>query len=180
MADTITYSKEIYYTFRDDHGERKVVPVRNVWVAGEWKAPTYVEPALRLVDFNTNHSKVEDYIETTAPTQTISTTQHLFDFALDSFYYFDDYSRVTVPTQAISTTQHLIDFILDPTFEYLSYQKTAVPDQQMSTTHHLYDMRIYSTWSFEQVPNIISGSQPEPILRLIESNVNTCTIENLT
>jgi hypothetical protein len=30
------------------------------------------------------------------------------------------------------------------------------------------------------VPNIISGSQPEPILRLIESNVNTCTIENLT
>lgn len=82
MSDTITNAKEIYYSFRDEHGTRHVVPVRGVYVTGEWKPPLYMEPILRVIEFNTNSITIEDYIETEVDHEDMSSI-HLYDVGAD-------------------------------------------------------------------------------------------------
>ena len=118
MPDIINNAKEVYYSFRDDHGDRHMVPVRGVYVTGEYKPPSYIEPMLRLVSIKTTHPKIEEYTEV--------------------------------------SKSHTSD-----------------------TNHHLYDVDIDDYFQFTINPRTIKGSQPEPILRLVEVNINKCIVEDV-
>ena len=147
MPDIINNAKEVYYSFRDDHGDRHMVPVRGVYVTGEYKPPSYVEPMLRLVSIKTTHPKIEEYTEV-SKSHTSDTTQHLYDVDIDDVFRIDWYS-----SKSTSNTD--------------------------DTSHHLYDVDIDDYFQFTINPRTIKGSQPEPILRLVEVNINKCIVEDV-
>lgn len=179
MGNSLSYAKEVYYHFRDEHGEAKVVPVRGVYVTGEFKPPMYFEPILRLLEVNANHPTIEDYIETSY-TQTVSSSHHLYDMDLNTTFRVDEYTTGKIDDQKISTTHHLFDFDLDTTFHTEDFYTTSIPNQTMSTTHHLFDFDLDPTYSAIDYTRIIAGSQPEPMLRMIEFDTNTSTITDET
>ena len=149
MPDTISYAKEVYYAFRDEEtGTKQLVPVRGVYVTGEYKPPEYVEPILRVLEFKTNHPLIEDYIESSSRTKS-------------------------------GSSHHLYDIDLDATFVIEAYQSTNVPPQKEGSSHHLYDISVDPTYVISAKTKVIGGSQPEPILRMIEFNVSSATIEDV-
>lgn len=179
MADRLSNAKQVYYSFRDPTtGTIKIVPVRGVYVTGEWKPPSYIEPTLNLLHIKTNHSTIEDFTEKTeSPISTAS--HHLYDIDLDATFRIDLYTTDTAPNQMGTATHHLYDIDLDATFYIEEYQSTVAPNQIGTATHHLYDVDISNDIGTYTVhPKINAGSQPEPILRLIELNVSGVTIEN--
>ena len=178
MGNSLNYAKEIYYHFRDEHGESKVVPVRGVYVTGEFKPPAYFEPILRLVEVKTKPPLIEDYIETNL-THLSSTTHHLYDISINSAFTFDTYTQSSIPNQLHTTTHHLYDISIDPSFYTEDFWQESIPNQMHSTTHHLYDMNANTNYTYENYTSGQYGSQPEPLLRMIELNVNTSTVEDL-
>lgn len=179
MSDTISNAKEIYYSFRDEQGVRKLTPVRGVYVTGEWKPPMYMEPILQVLEFKTNKCLIQEYIETNK-TVTSDTSHHLYDVDIDSSFRIDVYSTATAPTQTHDTTHHLYDVDIDSRFHIDYYQTTNVPTQTHDTTHHLYDVEIDGSFQIVPKSTCIGGSFPEPILRVIEYNVTAVTIEDLS
>ena len=147
MPDIINNAKEVYYSFRDDRGDRHMVPVRGVYVTGEYKPPSYIEPMLRLVSIKTTHPMIEEYTEV-SKNHTSDTTHHLYDVDIDDIFRIDWYS-----SKSTSNTD--------------------------DTTHHLYDVDIDDYFQFTINPRTIKGSQPEPILRLVEVNINKCIVEDV-
>ena len=147
MPDIINNAKEVYYSFRDDHGDRHMVPVRGVYVTGEYKPPSYVEPMLRLVSIKTTHPKIEEYTEV-SKSHTSDTNHHLYDVDIDDVFRIDWYS-----SKSTSNTD--------------------------DTSNHLYDVDIDDYFQFTSNPRTIKGSQPEPILRLVEVNINKCIVEDV-
>ena len=147
MPDIINNAKEVYYSFRDDRGDRHMVPVRGVYVTGEYKPPSYIEPMLRLVSIKTTHPKIEEYTEV-SKSHTSDTTHHLYDVDIDDIFRIDWYS-----SKSTSNTD--------------------------DTTHHLYDVDVDDYFQFTINPRTIKGSQPEPILRLVEVNINKCIVEDV-
>ena len=179
MPDIISYAKEVYYAFRDEEtGTKQLVPVRGVYVTGEYKPPEYVEPILRLLEFKTNHPLIEDYIESSATTKSGS-SHHLYDIDLDATFVVEAYSQATAPTQKQGSSHHLYDINVDPTFVIEPYQSTTAPAQKQGSTHHLYDIIVDPTYVISVKTKVIGGSQPEPILRMIEFNVSSATIEDV-
>ena len=148
MPDIINNAKEVYYSFRDDRGDRHMVPVRGVYVTGEYKPPSYIEPMLRLVSIKTTHPKIEEYTEVTK-NHWSDTTNHLYDVDVDDIFRIDWYSSRTAPTQT------------------------------GDTNHHLYDVDVDDIFQFTINPKTTKGSQPEPILRLVEININKCIVEDV-
>lgn len=178
MSGTLTNAKEIYYSFREDRtGTRKVVPVRGVYVTGEWKPPTYIEPILRITEISANRATIADYIETNFP-NTSPTTQHLYDVMPSYTISTVQYTTNTMPTQYHrNTTQHLYDVMPSYSLRFEPFIQTTMPTQyHRNTTHHLYDISISGYPTSIPIPTTLAGSQPEPILRLIEVNVNSATI----
>lgn len=147
MPDIINNAKEVYYSFRDDHGDRHMVPVRGVYVTGEYKPPSYIEPMLRLVSIKTTHPTIEEYTEVTK-NHWSDTTNHLYDVDVDDIFKIDWYS-----SKSTSNTD--------------------------DTTNHLYDVDIDDAFQFTINPRTTKGSQPEPILRLVEININKCIVEDV-
>ena len=179
MPDTISYAKEVYYAFRDEEtGTKQLVPVRGVYVTGEYKPPEYVEPILRVLEFKTNHPLIEDYIESSSTTKSGS-SHHLYDIDLDATFRIDAYTQATAPPQKEGSSHHLYDIDLDATFVIEAYQSTNVPPQKEGSSHHLYDISVDPTYVISAKTKVIGGSQPEPILRMIEFNVSSATIEDV-
>lgn len=179
MPDIISYAKEVYYAFRDEEtGTKQLVPVRGVYVTGEYKPPEYVEPILRLLEFKTNHPLIEDYIETSATTKSGS-SHHLYDIDLDATFVVEAYTQATAPAQKQGSSHHLYDINVDATFVIEPYQSTTTPPQKHGSTHHLYDIIVDPTCVISVKTTVIGGSQPEPILRMIEFNVSSATIEDV-
>lgn len=178
MGNSLNYAKEVYYHFRNEHGEAKVVPVRGVYVTEEFKPPMYFEPILRLHEVNTNHCTIEDYIETTIK-QTVPTSHHLYDMSFYATYRMTSYTQASIPNQRITTTHHLYDMSFYPTFSIYEYTQQKLPNQVTPTTHHLYDMTFMHSNNVRFHTKVSMGSQPEPLIRLIELDVGTSTIEDL-
>lgn len=179
MSDAITYAKEIYYHFRNEQGVPKTVTVRGVYVTGEFKPPQYMDPILQILEVNANHPTIEDYIETSY-TQTVGSTHHLYDMDLNTTFKVDVYTTGKFDDQKISTTHHLFDFDLDTTFHTEDFSTKTLQNQNIGTTHHMFDMDMTPTYSFIDYTRIIAGSQPEPMLRMIEFDINTSTITDET
>lgn len=179
MSDVLKYAKEIYYHFRDDNGDPRTVAVRGVYVTGVFKPPQYMDPMLRILEVNANNAKIEDYIETSY-TQTVGASHHLYDMDLNTTFRVDVYTTGKIADQKISTTHHLFDFDLDTTFHTEDFYTTSMPNQTIGTTHHLFDFDTDPTYSIIGYTRIIAGSQPEPMLRMIEFNINTSTITDET
>ena len=177
MPDIINNAKEVYYSFRDDHGDRHMVPVRGVYVTGEYKPPSYIEPMLRLVSIKTTHPKIEEYTEV-SKSHTSDTNHHLYDVDIDDVFRIDWYSSRTAPSQTADTTQHLYDVDIDDVFRIDWYSSKSTSNTDV-TSHHLYDVDIDDYFQFTINPRTIKGSQPEPILRLVEVNINKCIVEDV-
>ena len=78
-----------------------------------------------------------------------------------------------------STSHHLFDVDADDT-QRIDWYKSKSVSHYSSTTHHLFDVNSDSTFSIINKSSAIYGSQPEPILRIIEMNVSGLTVEDVT
>ena len=149
MSSTLTNAREIYYASRNSEtNERRIIPVRGVYVADEYKSPLYAEPILRVLEFNTNHCLIEDYTE-----------------AQESINN--------------GSSHHLYDIIVDASFTIELYTQAKAPNQLQGSSHHLYDIIVDSTCDISLKSENHEGSQPEPILRIIEFNTPNSTIEDV-
>ena len=99
---------------------------------------------------------------------------------LNTTFRVDEYTTGKIDDKKISTTHHLFDFDLDTTFHTEDFYTTSIPNQTMGTTHHLFDFDTDPTYSIIGYTRIIAGSQPEPMLRMIEFNINASTITDET
>ena len=150
MPDIISYATEVYYSFRDDDTHtKKMVPIRGMYVTGEYTPPEYIDPALCILEFKTNNVTIENYVEKSV-----------------------DYE--------MGSSHHLFDIDVDDSFDIVAYSKATAPDQTDGTTHHLFDLSVTPTFIIDSKSNEECSSQPEPILRLIEFNVSTPTIEDVS
>ena len=66
-----------------------------------------------------------------------------------------------------------------PTFSIYEYTQQTLPNQTTPTTHHFYDMTFMHSNNVRFHTKASMGSQPEPLIRLIELDVGTSTIEDL-
>jgi hypothetical protein len=180
MPDIISYATEVYYSFRDDDTHtKKMVPIRGMYVTGEYTPPEYIDPALCILEFKTNNVTIENYVEKSVDYE-MGSSHHLFDIDVDDSFDIVAYSKATAPDQTDGTTHHLFDIDVDDSFDIVAYSKATAPDQTDGTTHHLFDLSVAPTFIIDSKSNEECSSQPEPILRLIEFNVSTPTIEDVS
>ena len=74
MAE-IFRSKEIYKHIRDTNNNSLIVPVRNMYVAGPWLTPVYMDHCCTIVSMKSNTPTIGDY--TTASTNQTDKDGHL-------------------------------------------------------------------------------------------------------
>ena len=180
MSDVINNAREVYYRLPKDlaTGTNKIVPIRGMYVTGEYKPPEYIEPVLQLLSVKTNKANIVDYVEKSVSHYS-STSHHLYDVDADDTQRIDWYTSKTAPNQVGSTTHHLFDVDADDT-QRIDWYKSKSVSHYSSTTHHLFDVNSDSTFSIINKSSAIYGSQPEPILRIIEMNVSGLTVEDVT
>lgn len=179
MSSTLTNAREIYYASRNSEtNERRIIPVRGVYVADEYKSPLYAEPILRVLEFNTNHCLIEDYTEAQESINNGS-SHHLYDIIVDASFTIELYTQAKAPNQLQGSSHHLYDVSVDPTFIIESYQSEVIPQHNQGSSHHLYDIIVDSTCDISLKSENHEGSQPEPILRIIEFNTPNSTIEDV-
>ena len=180
MSGTISNAKEIYHKLpRDTSGNSSLVPVRGVYVTGEYKPPIYTDPSLNLLSITTNKSTVEDWVERYVTTTDIKTTHHLYDVSVDSTFRIDNYTTANMTPQTDHTTHHLYDIYMDPTFNIESYTTEQLAPQIDKAGQHLYDFTIDSDFEISYKSAIIGGSQPESTLRIVELSTGAATIMNI-
>lgn len=180
MSDIINYAREVYFKLPKDPetGTNKIVPIRGMYVTGEYKPPEYIEPVLHLLSVKTNRATIQDYVEKSVNHYS-GTSHHLYDIDANDTYRIDWYTSKTAPNQFASTTHHLYDVDADDTYRIDWYKSKSI-NHYSSTSHHLFDTDSDSSFTIVNKPIGIYGSQPEPILRLIELNVSGVTIEDAT
>lgn len=179
MSDVISYAKEVYYKFRDEEtGTAHVVPIRGMYVTGEYKPPLYAEPIVRMVSLTTRHPVIEEYIERNINTYN-SGSHHLFDVSLDATFRIDEYSSATAPNQYASGSHHMFDVDLDPSI-HIDYYSTSSKSITAEGSHHLFDASIDPTYVLTDQITQIKSSQPEPIIRFVLMTSNHPTITNET
>ena len=150
MPDIISYATEVYYSFRDDDTHTK----KMVQIRGMYVTGEYTPP---------------EYIDPGLCILEFK-TNHVT---------IEDYAEKSVNYET-GSSHHLYDIDINGSFDIVAYSKTTAPDQTDGTTHHLFDLSVTPTFIIDLKSNEKCGSQPEPILRLIEFNVSTPTIEDVS
>ena len=179
MPETISNAKEIYHKLpRDGTGTSKIVPVRGVYVTGEYKPPIYSDPSIQLQNISTGPSTIRDWIETRISITDIKTTHHIYDISVDSTFSFDTYTTSSMPTQTDISTHHMYDISVDSSFNIDYYTTDRLPDQIDIALQHLYDISMDPDFEISYKTSIVGGSQPEPMLRLIEIDIGPASIIN--
>lgn len=74
MAE-IFRSKEVYKQIRDADNKPKIIPVRNMYVAGAWLTPVYMDHYCTILSMSSNEPNVVDF--TTASTNQTDHDGHL-------------------------------------------------------------------------------------------------------
>ena len=74
MAE-IFRSKEVYKQIRDADNKPKIIPVRNMYVAGAWLTPVYMDHCCTILSMSSNEPTVGDF--TTASTNQTDHDGHL-------------------------------------------------------------------------------------------------------
>ena len=178
MSDVISYAKEVYYRFRDDQGTAKVVPIRGMYVTGEYKPPLYTNPIIHMLSLTTAHPLIEDYIETKRTAST-KASHHLYDVSLNPTFRIDYYTTAKAPNAYAKASHHLYDVDIDPTYR-VDYYTTINKSSNAKGSHHLYDVSINPSYSFSTKYTDEKSSQPEPIIRLALLSATSPIITNET
>ena len=169
MGDILTNAKEIY--FKPDKnpitGANYIVPVRGVYVTGEYKPPMDIEPILHLKSITAGEMPYANLIDSTL-SYTERSSVHLYDIDVYSDFYITNYSSYTAPSQTDVSSVHLYDIELDDHFQIDNYASYTVPNQTEVSSVHLYDIEVDSAYRLDNLPTIEAGSQPESILHLTE------------
>lgn len=176
MSDVISYAKEVYYRFRDDQGTAKVVPIRGMYVTGEYKPPLYTNPIIHLLSLTTAHPLIEDYIETKR-TSNSKASHHLYDVDIDPTFRIDYYSTAKAPNAYAKASHHLYDVSIDPTFR-VDYYTTTNKSISAKASHHLLDVSIDPSINIVEKKTDEKSSQPEPIIRMVLLSSTHPTITN--
>lgn len=177
MSDVISNAKEVYKKFRRLDGTTSVVPIRGMYVTGVWQPPEYVKPILHLLSFKRTHVNIEDYIETSTSV-TDRSSIHLYDAGLDAQYRIDEYTQGSATPPADMSSIHLYDAGVDFGYQ-IDYYKASSYSITDKGSIHLYDADVDLSHVTTFLGSDYGGSHPEPILRLIEFNHTSITIEDV-
>lgn len=93
MAD-IFRSKEVYkHAPKEEGGQERIIPVKGVYVTGEYRPPYYAENGIQITMFDSGRATVVDYTSTYLDTTT-SEGMYVYDLkATRGVYYFTRYTR---------------------------------------------------------------------------------------
>ena len=178
MPDLISNAKEIYLKVPKEmtEGTNKIVPIRGIYVTGEYKPPLYVDAGIQLLEIDSEPAEIYDY--TTAHANDYDPTAiglHLYDAWVDTSVEVDDYRTTHAPDQTDETSGnvHLYDVFFNPSMRVDWYTRTKAPDQtdgisETSGNVHLYDISIDPTQVNDFYKIIQGGSAQEPIIRITE------------
>ena len=173
MSDWIDYASEVYYKIpRGPDGLNKIVPVRGVYVTGEWKPPVYIDPCVQVVEITGAPALVETYTTANADTyDPTATSLHLYDAYINT----DDY-KITWYTRGYNnqtdkhgSSIHLIDIDIDATVsaDWYSRGRNSQTDKHGSSIH-LIDVDIDPGIVTVDYPTKRGGNLPEPMVRMTE------------
>ena len=175
-------SKEVYKHLKHDvYGKNTIVPVKGVYISGEYRPPYYNESGIRIYEINSKHAKVESF-------QDISTSNgedyilKIVDFSVDVYKIAPiNYSTATADAGEDGMVK-ILDFYCEPLqpelYWYESQDQNAGEDGMVKILDFYCDAISISqpiTYLTER-----NESTPEPMLRLSSITSENAIIENYT
>lgn len=173
-------TKEIYkHIPYSAHNKNEIVPVRGVYVTGEYSPPYYNEPCILISQLTSQNATVDDF-ETDEYDVSDTQTSGVYNIEISaSTYVLQRYERNSediTPTQTagvynISAT--ISQYILD------RYEKDY-DDITSTQTSGVYNIEIdQSTYVRTVFGTKYDSSTPEPILRITRISSGDCTITDM-
>ena len=172
-------SKEVFkHPNKNLHGRNEIIPVRGVYVSGEYKPPYYSESGLRITEINSTHAKVVDFT-TKSQSSGYDNVLRLLTFDIDNTC--PDFVQYTTAS-ASSGLDHvlrLIDFDVDSSCPDCLFFTQASASSGYDHVLKLIDFDVDNTLpDFQLYSSIRNSSPPEPLLRLTTITTEKATISN--
>lgn len=170
-------TKEIYkHIPYDVHNKNEIVPVRGVYVSGEYSPPYYNEPCILVTQLSSQHATVDDF-ETDQFDISPTETSGLYNIGLTaSTYTLQRYERNWEDISPTKTSGLYNISATSSTYTLQRYEKD-IDDISPTETSGLYNIGIKSSTYVKTTFSVLkTSSTPEPILRITNLSSEDCTV----
>lgn len=174
-------SKEVYKHLKHDvYGKNTIVPVKGVYISGEYRPPYYNESGIRIYEISGQNCNIVDYKDETVETKPIQTAiMHEFELT-DSVYTIQRYTSNSVELGTAQTAGMYKLDLSETSYNIQRFEKDYTDTSSIQTSG-MYKIDVTSTNCEKTIQEIKrNNSTPEPMLRLSLLTSEHCTITNYT
>ena len=173
-------TNEVYKSFRYDiDGSKKIVPVRGMYISGNYRPPYYNEPGLFITGITTENAVVENFQDSEVSSG-VDTMTKIVDFVVETFQpSIINYSTAEA-SSGVDTMTKIVDFVVETFQPELEFYESTTVDAGTDTMTKILDFGVDLIQMTQPIVygKSVGSSAPESMLRITSFSSDSAVIEN--
>ena len=159
---------------KDLHNKDEIIPVRGLYITGQYRPPYYADPVINITAFTSNNASI--FPLTTAESGTTDSAVNILNIDVVPVFDVENYSVAS--SETADATVNILNIDVDNSLPDIEFYHTA-SESTTDAVVNILNIDATFTHDITSLTSVTYKQNPEPILVMTGMTSNRASVDNI-